>query len=194
MDFSNVQWLDIANRALAMISSTMLAKMDEGTTEANFVTVLLPEAVEEVYASLPLDDVSTYAELPRLTDNSQAGSGFKFAYKVPESCATIREVILDGTYIRWQRTGKAILTDSTGVSVRYVPLPSVPSDIPYYARTLVCVLLASRLAGPVAHNESLSAMYRNQYDTLLGRAITLSGQTREQESWTDTSFWTEARG
>lgn len=194
MDFSNVQWLDIANRALAMISGSMLSKMDQGTTEANYVTVLLPGVVEEVYASLPLDDISVYAELPRLADKSQTGSGFKYAYKIPESCACVRDVVLDGAYGRWQRTGSAILSDSSKVSIRYVPLPSSPHDAPYYVRSLIAVLLASRLAGPVAHNEAMAAMYRNQFETLLGRAITLSGQSRDQESWSDTTFWTEARG
>ena len=101
MDFSNVQWLDLVNRSLAMISSSMLSKLDEGTSESNYAAVLLPQAVEEVYGSLPLDDISIYSQLPRLADNRQVGSGYQYAYKLPASCASVREVITDGTYDEW---------------------------------------------------------------------------------------------
>lgn len=193
MDFSNVQWLDIANRALAMVSSTMLVQMDEGTTESNYVNVLLPQAVEEVYASLPLDDISLSAELPRLADGSQKGSIYTYAYSLPASCASIREVVLDGTNDAWQRIRGAILTDSATVSIRYVPLPTSPSEIPYYARDLIVVLLASRLAGPIAHNETLASMFRSQYENLLGRAFSLSCQSGDQPSYAESTYWTEDR-
>ncbi len=193
MDFSNVQWLDIVNRSLAMISSSMLTKMDEGTSESNYVTVLLPQAVEEVYSSLPLDDISRYEELPRLADGSQNGSLFMYSYKVPSSCAYIRQVVLDGERERWQLIEGAILTDSESVSIRYIPLPSEPNDIPYYARALISVLLASRLAGPIAHNETLANLLRSQYESQLSRALTLSGKHREQLPYALTGFYSEDR-
>lgn len=194
MDFTGVQWLDIANRALALISSSMLSKMDEGTDESNYITVLLPLAVEEVYASLPLDDISTYRDLPRLNDGSELASPYAYAFKIPDLCASIREVILDGATDEWQRIEGAILTDSSSVSIRYVPLPTIPSDIPFYARSLICVLLASRLAGPISHNESLASLLRNQYEQQLARAYTLAGKHHSQESYASTSYNTEARG
>lgn len=191
MDFSNVQWLDMANRSLAMVSSAMLSRMDEGSSESNYVSILLPQAVEEVYASLPLDDISLYAMLPKTTNKAQAGSGYEYAYKLPASCASIREVNADGE--SWQRIKGAILTSNPTVSIRYVPLPTGPDDIPYYARNLICVLLASRLAGPIAHNETLANLLRNQYDVLLSRAFTLSGQASNQEDYASSTPWAEDR-
>lgn len=193
MDFTGIQWLDIANRSLAMISSNMLSTLEEGTPEASYISVLLPQSIEEVYAAVTMDDVSRYAELPKLADGSQNGSGYRYAYKVPESCSSIREVILDGSTSVWQRIGNAILTDSTSVSVRYIPLPANPSDMPYYARELVSLLLASRLAGPVAHNEALVNILRQQYESQLARAYSFAPQSRSQEGYVNTVLWTEDR-
>ena len=193
MDFSNVQWLDLVNRSLAMISSSMLSKLDEGTSESNYAAVLLPQAVEEVYGSLPLDDISIYSQLPRLADNRQVGSAYQYAYKLPASCASVREVITDGTYDEWQLVKGAILTNSSEVTVRYIPLPSTPDDIPFYARDLISLLLASRLAGPISHNEALANIMAGRHDTLYSKALTLSGQQQNQPDYANTSKWTEDR-
>lgn len=194
MDFTNVQWLNIVNRALALISSSMLSKLDDGTEESNYAAVLLPQAVEEVYSSIPFDDIAVYARLPRLADGSEKGSQYSYSYKLPDLCASLREVILDDSAAEWQRINGAILTDSGSVSIRYVPLPTLPSDIPFYARALICVLLASRLAGPIAHNESLATVLRSQYEQQLSRAYTLAGKHHSQESYASTSYNTEVRG
>lgn len=185
----SIQWLDISNRALARISSAMLAKMNEGTLEANYVNVLLPSALEAVYASLPFDDTTCVTDLPVVP--SDGTSGYLFSYKLPESATRINEVITVPTGANWQIVQGLLLSNATQVKVRYVSIPNDPADMPFYARELVVLKLASMLASPVSHNEALASSLASEYQSQLANAITFAAPSRMQGGYMPTSSYAD---
>lgn len=185
----SIQWLDISNRALARISSAMLSKMDEGTLEANYVNVLLPSALEAVYASLPFDDTACVTDLPMVP--SDGTSGYSFSYKLPESATRINKVTTIPPTMDWQIVQGLLLTNATQVKIRYVSIPNEPSDMPFYARELVVLKLASMLASPISHNEALASSLASEYQSQLANAITFAAPSRRQEYYMSTVSYTE---
>ena len=49
----DIHWLDIANRALALIGVESLTSFTDGTTAQRIATQLLPAAVSDVYSQHP---------------------------------------------------------------------------------------------------------------------------------------------
>ena len=163
--------------------------MDEGTLEANYVNVLLPSALEAVYASLPFDDTTCVQDLPLVP--SDGTSGYSFSYKLPESATRINKVLTVPVDMDWQIVQGLLLTDATQVKVRYVSIPNEPKDMPFYARELVVLKLASMLASPVSHNQSLASSLASEYQSQLANAITFAAPSQMQRDYMQTVSYTD---
>lgn len=186
--YSN-EWLSIANRALALVTSQTLQSFDDGTPAATFVNNLLPGAIEAVYADLPFDDISVIRELPTIADEPKLGDGWK-AFAKPQELTKLREVITNPAGRDWRLMRDYIASNCDSLVIRYVVKPSTPDDMPAYARTLAVLKLGSYLAGPVGHNESLQQTLENSYQNQLSSSLTLQAQSRMQPDYANTTFWT----
>lgn len=179
MNLNSKMWLDIINQALIMISSNTLQTVNDGSNNASITTAILPAVIEEVYSCMPLNDIAVFTELPQVA--KQLGSPFLYSYKLPADCARVRNVYVNDN--KWQLTRDYINTDSESCNILYIQTPSSPESMPFYARSLVALLLASRIAIPIAHDQSLSNSLYNQYSSQLSKAITLSQSTHSQENY-----------
>ena len=182
------EWLDIANEALSMVSSHQLSQMNDGTTESGYVETLLPRAVEDVYSTLNFYSIAITEEAPRLDDPHPL---YQFRYAMPENTAKILKVTTFPCNMEWELSEGCICTDACRVIVKYVKLPETPESMPPIAKTLVAYRLASLLASPISHDDNLVAMLRNEYQSALSTAITLTTAERYQED-RSTPFWTES--
>lgn len=179
-------WLDIINQALIMISADPLQDIDDGKQAASIAISILPNIIEELYASLPLNDIAVYTELARVS--KPAGSPYSYAYKLPDDCARIRTVNTDGA--SWEISRDHINTNASSCKILYIQTPSSPDSMPFYARNLAALLLASRIAIPITHDQNLSASLYNQYSTNLSKAITLAQSTRSQQRYKEAANYT----
>ena len=181
------EWLNIANAALSMVSSHLLSKMEDGTTEANYIGTLLPVAVENVYSTLDFYSIAITEEVPRLDGTHPI---YQYRYARPENAAKILKVITVPSDMEWELSEGCICTDACRVIVKYVKLPETPENMPPYAKTLVIYRLASLLASPIAHDDNLGATLRSEYNSQLSTAITLTVAEKYQEDRSE-PFWTD---
>lgn len=186
-------WLKIANSALAEISANLLQSINDGSLEASYISILLPSALDEVYATLPLDDISIFAELPKDGTFKSATTGEKFLYSfsLPNKLACVREVFPDPEGTEWRRVRGAILSNADSIVIRYVKRPTTPNDMPYYARTLLTTLLASRLASSISHDASLASSLKNEYSNMVSQCLVLREAPSNQESYRTVESWVE---
>lgn len=184
-------WLNIANGALAEISANLLQSINDGSMEASYISNLLPIALDEVYATLPLDDISIYAELPKdgTYNSATTGGMYSYSFTLPNKLACIREVTTSPEDMEWKRVRGAILSNADGVCIRYVKRPTTPSDMPYYARALLITLLASKLAGTISHDASLKSSLKSEYTNMVSQYLVLREAPSNQESYRDTTSW-----
>lgn len=186
LNLNSKMWLDIINQALIMISADPLQDIDDGKQAASIAISILPNIIEELYASLPLNDIAVYTELARVS--KPAGSPYSYAYKLPDDCARIRTVNIDGA--SWEISRDHINTNASSCKILYIQTPSSPDSMPFYARNLAALLLASRIAIPITHDQNLSASLYNQYSTNLSKAITLAQSTRSQQRYKEAANYT----
>ena len=186
LNLNSKMWLDIINQALIMISADPLQDIDDGKQAASIAISILPNIIEELYASLPLNDIAVYTELARVS--KPAGSPFSYAYKLPDDCARIRTVNTDGA--SWEISRDHINTNASSCKILYIQTPSSPDSMPFYARNLAALLLASRIAISITHDQNLSASLYNQYSTNLSKAITLAQSTRSQQRYKEAANYT----
>ncbi len=184
------EWLNIANAALSMVSSHLLQKMQDGTTEANYVETLLPIAVEDVYSTLDFYSLAITEEVPRLDGTHPI---YLYRYARPENAAKILKITTIPEAMEWELSEGCICTNACRVIVKYVKLPESPENMPPYARTLVIYRLGALLASPVAHDDNLSTILKNEYESRLSSAITLTVAERSQKD-RGTAFWTDSSG
>ncbi len=184
-------WLNIANSALAEISANLLQSINDGSLEASYVSQLLPTALDELYASLPLDDISLYAELPKdgTYKSSTTGDRYLYSFTLPNKLAYVREVFTSPEDIEWKRVRGSILSSADSIVIRYVKKPTTPSDMPYYAKSLLTILLASKLAGAISHDASLKTSLKNEYSNALSQCIVFREAPSNQESYRETESW-----
>ena len=181
------EWLNLANAALSMVSSHLLQKMQDGTTEANYIETLLPLAVEDVYSDLDFYDIAITEEAPRL---DKTHPRYCFCYARPRNAAKILRIWPIPKDMEWELSEGCIWTNACQVIVKYVKLPETPENMPPYAKKLVVYRLASLLASPVAHDDNLASMLESKYQSALANAITLSVAMRYQED-RSTGWWTD---
>lgn len=181
------EWLNIANAALSMVSSHLLQKMQDGSTEANYIETLLPTAVEDVYSTLDFYSLAITEEVPRLDGTHPI---YRYRYSLPENAAKILKVETLPPHMEWELSEGCICSDASHIVVKYVRLPETPENMPSYAKTLVIYCLAALLASPIAHDDNLSAALKNEYQNRLSTAISLTVAERYQED-RSTRFWTE---
>ena len=181
------EWLNIANGALSMVSSRLLTRMDDGSVESNYATALLPAAVEDVYSVLDFYDIAVTEEIPRLEGTHPL---YQYRYARPENAAKILKITTVPDKMEWELSEGCICTDACRVIVKYVKLPASPEDMPPYARNLVRLRLASLLASPISHDDNLAVSLRNEYQTALSSALSLSVADRYQEDRTS-AWWTD---
>ncbi len=184
-------WLNIANSALAEISANLLQSINDGSLEASYVSQLLPTALDELYAALPLDDISIYAELPKDGTYKSAVSGgqYSYSYVLPNKLAFVREVFPSPEGTDWKRVRGAILSSAESIVIRYVKKPTTPGDMPYYAKSLLTTLLASKLAGAISHDASLKTSLKSEYSNALSQCLVFREAPGKQESYRDTESW-----
>lgn len=189
VDLSTNSWMQIANAALAQISADILSTFNDGSLTATYVTTLLPTALDEVYGTLPLDDISLYANLARNGSYKPESSGYTYSYIIPPKCAFVREVVVEPEGTDWKRVRGAILTNASAVRVRYVQKPSTPNDMPPYCRSLLITLLASKLAGALNHDASLSSTLLSQYQSQLSQFLVLREAPGAQPTYREVEAW-----
>ncbi len=184
-------WLNIANGALAEISANLLQSINDGSMEASYISTLLPIALDEVYATLPLDDVSLYTELPKdgAYKSGITGDMYQYSFTLPNKIACVREVFPNPEGTEWRRVRGAILSNADSIVIRYVKRPTTPNDMPYYARSLLVTLLASKLAGTISHDASLKSTLKSEYTNLLSQCLALREAPGNQECYRDNTSW-----
>lgn len=169
MKLNTTTWLEVINQALIIISETPLQNMNQNVQVSGVASGLLPQVIEEVYGALPNNDLAVWTQLAEITQ--VPGSPYSRRFAIPKDSARILEVRCDGS---WLRTSDAIDTDAGSVQIRYVRFPSDPADMPFYARSLCVLLLASRMALPLASDQNLSTSLYNQYIQNRANAIALA--------------------
>lgn len=157
-------WLDIVNRALALIGVESLTSFTDGTTAQRIASQLLPAAVSDVYSQHPWKCARKRVQLAPSADLEPTG---EYMYPYPQDFARLEQV----TCLEpWTADKSGIVTSAEEVSIIYSQLPSLANDMPPVLANLVMLKLAALMTLPLTSNSTLLGSLMNQYSTAYSMA------------------------
>ena len=174
MIYSN-NWLGIANRALVKTGNQQIESFTGGTDNVNYINTCLPGAVEAVAGIYPWKSLSARRALAPSLQTPEFG--YTYQYPLPEDFARLNSVDV-GIY-KWEREGKAILTDSTFCNITYVRLPAEPDEMSPALKELITIRLAYSIVQTTTSNTTLMNQLAQEFNTALALAENEENQAEE---------------
>lgn len=160
----DIHWLDIANRALALIGVESLTSFTDGTTAQRIATQLLPAAVSDVYSQHPWKCTRKRVQLAPSADLEPTG---EYMYPYPQDFARLEQV---ACIEPWTAEKSGIVTSAEEVSIIYSQLPSLADDMPPVLANLVTLKLAALMTLPLTSNSTLLESLMDQYNVAYSMA------------------------
>lgn len=183
----SVQWVDIANRALARVGYQMISRLDEGSNAANYCSSLLPDALNEVYSAHPFGCAVRRVVLS--PDTQRPAFGYAYAYPLPGDCARVLSVETLGEYAI---ESGCIVTDMDNCQICYIAIPQTPNDTSPQMIKLITEQLAYLICMPLTRNESLTARLLSDYSQDYALAVKYDTYGAYQSD-TSTEWYTDNR-
>ena len=184
--YSN-NWLGIANRALVKTGNQQIESLTGGTDNVNYINTCLPEAVEAVAGVFPWRSMTTRRALAPSAQVPEFG--YIYQYPLPEDFARLNTVEVGG--YKWEREGKAIVTDSESCNITYVRLPKDPDDLSPALKELITIRLAYSIVQTTTSNTTLMSQLANEFNTAL--TLAESQEAQGEEDTTKFIGWAEDR-
>lgn len=148
-------WLDICNRALALVGRATLTSLDDETGDAELVAAFLPQAVAECASVHDWSFLRRSMMLPLAT--SEADAFGRYRYQLPSDMDALMEVRTEREN-GFRVEGDLLLTDSSWADVTIRVLPTVPSLLPQQFQAAVAYNLASLLSVPLTGDQAAMQM------------------------------------
>jgi len=174
MTYSN-NWLGIANRALVKTGNQQIESFSGGTDNVNYINTCLPGAVEAVAGIFPWKSLATRRALAPSATTPEFG--YTYQYPLPEDFARLNTV--DTGTFKWEREGKAILTDSTYCNITYGRLPKEPDEINPALKELITIRLAYAIVQITTSNTTLMNQLSQEFNAALVLAENEESQGEE---------------
>ena len=178
-------WLDIANRALALIGCAALTSFSEASKEAQTVTRILTSSVSDVYSQYNWKIARKKEELSCWETDIPG----EYCFSYPPDFGRLEQVICDG---EWYADAKGIVTKAQQVFLVYRAIPTMAEDMTPTMANLVTLRLAADLAMPLTHSEGLKQMCEQKYETAYAKAVLLDN-VPHYEDVKPVESYTEAR-
>ena len=183
----DAQWLTIANRALLRIGARAISSLDDGSTQANYCTQLLPQAIDSVFSVYPWRDSLKRVQLAPLATDPAYGFAYQFA--LPTDFARLKSVDIAG---EWALEGQLILTDEEAVNIVYSAHPRTPEMAGSTTRDLVVKQLAYLISIPLIKNDNISSRLLAEFNQSLSLAMNQDNVVHHEED-TKVEWFDESR-
>jgi hypothetical protein len=190
---------DIANQALGRIGAQSIMSLDDTGTKAAIEAKRIFEAtVKEVGRSAPWACLQKRVELAALS----AVPAFEWAkqYQLPTDFLGL--VQLNGYYVNeltpddYEIEGRVLLTDDDEAKIKYTAYKEETGDYDSLFTNAIVVMLAAKLAMPIAQNEQMAANFILEFERIvLPRAMRKNAGKRKRRAFNpaEGSRWLSAR-
>ena len=179
----------IINKALALIGAKQIESVDDGSDTADLVGSIYETSLKSVLAECKWNFATKRDALPT---NSTATLEF---YDVGETIIydrptdIIRIYSSNPTDALWREEGDYIISDSSGLGIRYVYYIEDVTKFPIFFVEALCDKLACDLAYAIVNSASLAESFLKKYETVtLPKAVAENStigiqQTLRDDAW-----------
>lgn len=179
----------IINKALALIGAKQITSVTDGSDMADLVDSIYETSLRSVLGECKWNFATKRANL------ATAGTTTLDFYDVGEGVIytkptdIIRIYSSNPTTAKWREEGDYIISDSSGLGIRYVYYVTDETKYPIYFIDALVDKLAVDLAYNVVNSASLANTYTQKYEKLtLPKAISANSQTGIQQTLQDDAW------
>ena len=179
---------DICNKALTLIGAAPIVNIDDDTNQARVLSNVYETALRSVLAECKWN----FATKRSLLSVSAATpdwsyTGESYVYQKPADLIRIFETNDDDA--TWREEGEYILSDTTGLGIKYVYYLDNPGKYPPYFVDAFVDRLCSDIAYMIVNSSTLGDKYKLSYESIsLPKAQAANAQTGTQQSSKDTAW------
>lgn len=178
---------DIANMALSAVGAKLITDIDtDPAPRADLCRLHYAQSRDELLALVKPHFANTRVELAELAVSPVFE--FQFAYQLPADYITLVEPDLDQDRIPWRIEGDTLITDGSGVFIRYTRRETNTTLFPPLFTQALYILLASKLAMPINKDEEQAQRLFKQFQFSLAEARTADSQQEYPRDQTPDDF------
>jgi len=185
---SNVSKIEIINKGLTLVGAAPITSIDDDTTNARTANRVYPLALRSVLSACKWNFATKRALLSVVdVDLAWYDSGENIVYQKPLDMVRIFGTNTKGAL--WREEGDYIISDATGLGVRYVYYLDTPSK---YSVEFIDALIdkfASDVAYALVNSDTLGEKFKKLYEGVsLPKAMSMNSQVGVQQGMQDDAW------
>ncbi|RTK93049.1 hypothetical protein EKI60_06445 [Candidatus Saccharibacteria bacterium] len=179
---------DIINKALTLVGASPVISIDDDSNNARVLSRVYEIALRSILAECKWNFATKRANLSSVTNTLDFNDiGETLVYAKPTDM--IRIFSTNPPQAQWREEGEYIISDSSGLGVRYVYYLDVPSRYPSYFLDAFVDKLASEISYSIVNSATLAQSFIEKYERLsLPKAVASNSQTGIQQVMQDDAW------
>lgn len=179
---------DILNKALTLVGAAPVTNIDDNTNNARICNRVYEATLRQVLAECKWNFATKRVNLSSVTDTlAWYDTGETYVYQKPTDM--IRIFGTNDSSATWREEGDYILSDTSGLGLRYVYFLDVPSKYPAFFVDAFIDRLCAEIAYAIVNSSTLAASFLEKYEKVsLSKAMAANSQTGEQQTLKDDAW------
>jgi hypothetical protein len=179
---------DILNKALTLVGASPVTSIDDNTNNARILSRVYEGSLRSILSECKWNFATTRVLLSLSTDTmAWNDSGENYVYVRPTDVIRIFETN-DNSAI-WREELDYIISDTSGLGIRYVQYLDVPSKYPSFFIDAFIDRLCSDIAFAIVNSSTLGETFYTKYESIsLPKAISINSQSGAQQYLQDDAW------
>lgn len=184
----SVSKTDIVNKALTLVGATPVTSIDDDTNNARVVSRVYEISLRSILSECKWNFATKRAALSVLADTlAWYDTGESIVYQKPTDM--IRIFGVSSPNVVWREEGDYIISDTSGLGVRYVYFLDTPSKYPSYFIDALIIRLAADIAYMIVNSKELGEAFTKMYEGVsLTKAMSANSQVGRQQILQDDAW------
>lgn len=183
-----VSKVDIVNKSLTLIGAQPITSLDDGSAQARVASRVYEISLRSILSECKWNFATKRSLLSVSADTlAWYETGLTVVYVRPTDVVKIFDT--SDPKAKWKVEGDYIISDTTGLGIRYVYYLDDPSKYPSYFVDALVDKLCSDIGYSVVNSDTLGEKFKGLYERItLPKAMSLNSQVGDQQAIDDDAW------
>jgi len=179
---------DILNKALTLVGAAPITNINDSTNNARILNRVYEVSLRSILSECKWNFATKRSDLTLSTDTLDwYDTGEVYVYIKPNDM--VRAFEANDVNATWREEGDYIISDTTGLGLRYVYYLDVPSKYPSFFVDAFIDKLCSDIAYAIVNSATLGASFKELYESVsLQKAMSSNSQIGTQQYLRDDAW------
>ena len=167
---------ELVNKALTLVGAAPVVNIDDNTQNARIVSRVYEQALKSLLSEAPWNFATKRVLLSQLSvELAWYDTGEVYVYQRPNLC--IRIFGTNSPSATWREEGDYIISDTSGLGVRYVEFNNTPSKYPAFFIEAFIDKLCADVAYMILNSATVAKAFVEKYEQVsLAKALAENSQ------------------